>query len=176
VPTTQQTEEVPTQGGTNVVLPVTGSGTGVKLLYDRTYEMFSAPRGGKTGFANRFGVWADVAAWYYLLDMIPNYPETWDDGLIVNPPQYKQMYLFLGMKMVYFGWIQSLGVTYTHWTQEMVPTRCAVDISFSILPHYGDSPGRGTTGESSGDWASNQFGWSADWLADGQGAIGGDAD
>jgi hypothetical protein len=40
----------------------------------------------------------------------------------------------------YYGYIDSWDVTYTHWTQFMVPMRAAVDISFTLLPLPQDSP------------------------------------
>lgn len=35
--------------------------------------------------------------------------------------------------MRYYGYINSLSVQYTHWTQRMVPTRCVVSISMALL-------------------------------------------
>jgi hypothetical protein len=35
--------------------------------------------------------------------------------------------------MRYYGYISSLGVQYTHWTQRMIPTRCVVSIGMSLL-------------------------------------------
>lgn len=32
----------------------------------------------------------------------------------------------------YYGWINSMNIEYTHWTQNMVPVRCAVDISMNL--------------------------------------------
>jgi len=34
----------------------------------------------------------------------------------------------------YFGYISEWDVTYTHWTQWMVPMRCVIDITFTMLP------------------------------------------
>jgi hypothetical protein len=36
--------------------------------------------------------------------------------------------------ITYYGYIDSWSVEYTHFTQNMVPMRCVVDISFSFLP------------------------------------------
>lgn len=121
----------------------TGSSTSLKLLYDRTYELFSAPGTGQgKNLANRYGVYADVAAWYVFLGMLEEMPETWEDTLMEQPAQLKAAYLFVGPKLVYFGWVSGISVTYSHWTQNMIPSRCAVDVSFTILPHVGKSPRR----------------------------------
>ncbi len=120
-----------------------GSTTGVKLLYDRTYELFSPPKSGETGFANKYGVWADVAAWYVYLKMLPEMPSSWEDSMIVEPAQYQLSYLFVGPLMVFYGWVTGITVTYSHFTQNMVPSRCAVDVGFQILPHNGATPYKG---------------------------------
>jgi hypothetical protein len=143
VPTGDMTTQTPDTGGADFALAATNSSTSVKLLYDRTYELFSAPKGGKLGFANQYGVWADVAAWYYFFDMLPAYPTSWDDSILTGPMVAKEAYLFMGAKMVYFGRIDSMNVTYSHWTQEMVPARCAVDLGMTVLPHTGESPLQG---------------------------------
>lgn len=171
IPTPDQMEQVPDQAETNIDVPSVGSSTGVKLLYDRTYELFSSGKEGKTGFSNRFGVWADVAAWYYFCNMIPAYPDSWDDSMITSPPQYKPAYLFMGPRLVFYGWVNSLNVTYTHWTQDMVPARCAVDIGFTILPHSGDVPGRGV--KTTDQVAQEITGWAQDWVG---GLFGGGGD
>lgn len=113
-----------------------GSSASVKLLYDRTYELL----GNSNNFASKYGVWADVAAWYVLLGMIPEMPADWSDSLIVSPATIKTVYLFLGIRMVYYGWLTGINVTYSHWNQQMVPVRCAVDLQFELLPHKGTAP------------------------------------
>ena len=120
-----------------------GSTTGVKLLYDRTYEMFSGPKDDKDkSLANRLGVWADMAAWYKFLGMIDAMPTNWSDGIIAQPPQLFTSWLFVGPKLVYYGWVTGISVVYSHWTGDMIPVRGAVDVSFQILPYTGDAPER----------------------------------
>lgn len=123
--------------------PTIGSSVNIKLLYDRTYELFSAPREGRAGFANRYGVFADVAAWYTYMGMLEEMPTSWQNGMITRAPMLTLSYLFIGSRMVYYGWPASIGVTYSHWTQEMIPARCAVDIGFHLLPHTRSAPLRG---------------------------------
>lgn len=129
-----------------------GSATNVKLLYDRSYELFGPGVNGGKGFANRFGVYADVAAWYVLLGMLPEMPTNWETSIITDPPQPKMAYLFVGPKMAYYGRLAGANVTYSHWTQSMIPARCAVDIAFELLPHSGSAPLRKQIDEVSGGW------------------------
>jgi hypothetical protein len=144
--------------------PTIGSTTGVKLLYDRTYELFSPPKTGRLDFANKYGVWADVAAWYVYLGLLPEMPDSWENSLITDPPVLKNSYLFVGPKLVYYGWVTGINVTYSHWSMQMVPSRCAVDVSFQILPHTGATPIRnGMDADTAvGSWLSD--------LLDGSGA------
>lgn len=158
-------EQTPQNDVLDIAYPTVGSSTGVQLLYDRTYELFSAHTRGGANFANQYGVWADVAAWYTFVGMLKEMPTAWDDSLITGPPVYKTSYLFVGPKMAYYGWVSGIDVTYSHWTQDMIPSRCAVNVSFEILPHQGASPvqnsslraGEGLFGD----------GWLNDWLGGG---------
>lgn len=121
----------PTDDVASVDYVALGSSLSVQLLYDRTYEITS----GDGSFASRYGVYADVAAWYVMMGMLDAMPEGWQDTLISSPPIAKQAYLFLGMKMLYYGYLTSVSVTYSHWSANMVPVRCAVDLQMDLLPH-----------------------------------------
>lgn len=58
----------------------------------------------------------------------------------------------------FFGFITSYDVTVTHWTQYMVPMRCAIDVSFQLLPNpmAGQNPDKmiqpGTAGQNNPLW------------------------
>lgn len=125
-----------------------GSTASFKLLYDRTYELYDNPK--PNSLVGRFGVLADVAAWYTMLGMLPEMPTNWESAIITDPPQPKMAYLFMGPKMVYYGWLNGISVTYSHWTQRMVPVRCAIDVQMDLQPYQGDKPLRGQV-NSSGD-------------------------
>jgi hypothetical protein len=127
----------PTDDVMSIDYASTGSSLSVKLLYDRTYELVG---NASTNFATRYGVWADVAAWYVLLGMLPEMPADWKDSMIVAPATIKQVYLFLGLRMVFYGWLTGASVTYTHWNQQMIPVRCSVDLQMELLPHTGSAP------------------------------------
>lgn len=108
-----------------------GMSTNVTLLYDRTYEMVSPGN----SLAHRFGVWADVAAWYVFFGMLPGMPNGWKGSIIKNPMMVTTGYLFLGPRIVYYGLFNSISVTYSHFSQEMIPVRCAVNVGIDLLPH-----------------------------------------
>jgi hypothetical protein len=166
----QWTESPLQQEGTNDVTSpfYTGSGSqlSVKLLYDRTYELFSAPKDPKfKSTANLFGVWADVAAWYTYVGLLDDMPTTWDEGLIINAAQLIPSYLFIGPRLAYYGWPTSVNVTYSHWSQNMVPSRCAVDVGFQILPHQGTALSTISGWSSTSDMLFGDAG-AFDWLGD----------
>lgn len=139
-------EPLPSDGEHDPTSPFYSSVTGsasIKLLYDRTYELFSPPRNRDLeGLANRLGVYADVAAWYVFLGMLEEMPKDWKDTLLNRQPTYVASYLFMGNRQVYYGWVNSIHVTYSHWTQRMIPARCAIDIGFALIPHQGKAPNR----------------------------------
>jgi hypothetical protein len=161
-----QPAQKPPDSVTDPFYTMSASTTGVKLLYDRTYELFSAPASGSTGFANKYGVWADVAAWYVYMGMLPSMPKSWDDSIITSPATLVRSYLFVGPNMVFYGWPTGINVTYSHWTQNMIPQRCSVDIGFQIIPHTGAAPapvGGLITGNAKTDaessWLSEYYSW-----------------
>jgi hypothetical protein len=41
--------------------------------------------------------------------------------------------------MKYFGYVSSLSVSYTHWTQSMIPDRCAISIGMTLMANNGFS-------------------------------------
>jgi hypothetical protein len=58
---------------------------------------------------------------------------------------------FGGQNLIrYYGYISEWDVTFTHWTQWMVPMRCVIDITFNTLPpppvaNYNSTTGAGAT-------------------------------
>lgn len=159
VPTREQRETIDQGKGLRNFLATTGSSLSLQLLYDRTYELFSPPKAGKSNFANQFGVYADVAAWYTYLNMLEEMPTTWDESMITGPAVPRESFLFIGQRLVFYGWITGISVTYAHWNQHMVPARCSVGIQFTILPNQVTPPlpGYALRGNDGGN------GWARDW-------------
>lgn len=93
------------------------------------------------------GVLADIRALYRVVGMtdpIPGVQWTNDSNqsvtaTITGPMQQMPCYMMLAANMLdnvpyWYGYIDSLGITYTHFTQAMVPMRAQVDIEMTLLP------------------------------------------
>jgi hypothetical protein len=158
--------------GTAPLFASINSSLSVDLLFDRTYELWS-PR--VVNYATKLGVYADVAAFYQYLNMVPKSyngakeeslfseliqlinpfddPTPWETIYPQYPMRYQPSYLYIGPRLKYRGYIDNLSITYTHWSHKMVPQRCRVSISFQILPdpkvikgsQPSDAPFTGTT-------------------------------
>lgn len=105
---------------------------GLNLLFDRTYEVWE--RGNTV--AAKFGVHADVLAFYAYLDMIdPNFTtaSTWESLYPRSQVVRKNSYLYIGERLKYFGYITSLAIQYTHWAYDMVPSRAAIGVQFTVV-------------------------------------------
>jgi hypothetical protein len=41
----------------------------------------------------------------------------------------------VGQQLAYYGFVSEWTPTYTHWTANMVPIRCSIDVTFTMLPN-----------------------------------------
>lgn len=138
-----------------------GGSLSFSLLFDRTYEM-SDPKQRNT-YAGTYGVLADIHVLYNLVGMNANQivgqdatkkdPASSPDSrgvvgvmqmnpVIVNfgrPPEggFRDDNLPIMSRLRYFGYLTSLNVTYSHFTQRMMPSRCAVAISMQLMSAAG---------------------------------------
>jgi hypothetical protein len=124
----------PLDSGTyNVPLNSTVSAS---FLFDRTYETWDQSLANTP--AGRYGVMVDVYALYYMLGMVPD-PRALS-GPITGPMLMTPVRMYIGQDnsksntLNFYGWVSSVGISYTHFTQQMTPNRCAIDLSLSILP------------------------------------------
>ena len=132
--------------------------TNVQLYFDRTYETWDRSKRGTR--AGRFGVYADVLAFYQMLNIAPIERDTdiertswglkitetmWHNLYPVSPPTYTLAYLYIGDKLKFYGQIESLNVTYSHFTQKMVPNRGVVSLSLALLSDSSTKKARGKT-------------------------------
>ena len=119
------------------------------LLFDRTYETWDRAYNNKP--AGRQGVYADVLALYNIVGItapidLSAITEAGAEGAVgerqagkmetmtASPMVYTPVWVYFGGPLKYYGVITSLGVTYSHWTQNMIPSRCGVDVSVTLLP------------------------------------------
>lgn len=119
------------------------------LLFDRTYELWdSSYRFTDPGI---YGVMVDVNAFYNMLNInqLNTLSEPYRGGSIpVNPNQkYTTVVqgtmsavpldLYFGYRsagaLKYFGYISQFDVTYTHFSQKMVPMRCAINVGMVLM-------------------------------------------
>jgi hypothetical protein len=51
-----------------------------------------------------------------------------------GPMLYVPVHAVLGTSLSFYGVIQSMDVQYTHWTQDMIPSRGQVGVTIQMLP------------------------------------------
>lgn len=118
-------------GGAQANLPGQGQ-ISVDLLFDRTYEVWER----STTVAAKFGVHADVLAFYAFLGMIqPGFTvaSSWEDLYPASQIIRSDSFLYIGDRLKYYGYVTSLSVQYVHWSYDMVPTRAALSLGFNVL-------------------------------------------
>ena len=120
------------------------------LLFDRTYETWDHSPNSEL---RKWGVLTDIKAMYMLFGMYENLQtdSSSSTGFVVNsglldgadadqitptgPMQYRPVWAIFGPVTKYYGVITNFDVTYTHFTQMMVPNRCAVNFSMQLIPN-----------------------------------------
>lgn len=141
------------------------------LLFDRTYELWGQyetsgiPKqtpGPDNNNPAVYGVLADLYQMQQFTGMTMAYTPDGQlnhklsttsligrQGIMQQIPSY----VYFGGKknLAYYGYITEWDYTITHWTQYMIPMRCLVDISWTMLPPRGNittvSGGPGFSGE-----------------------------
>lgn len=122
---------------------------GFSLLFDRTYELWDIGYYGTD--AGTYGVMVDVNAFYNMLNInqqVTITPQQQIGGSVpFTATSYGQIVqgamsavpvdLYFGYKspgaLKYFGFVTQMDVTYTHFTQKMVPQRCAINVGFQVM-------------------------------------------
>jgi len=144
-------------GSTNVVAPIQQS-LSFSLLFDRTFELWGqydangiplalSPANVTLGAMNsaaQQGVNVDIRAMKQLTGQLSSLGAGGGNMTTKNPvlkqgPMFPcYTWLYFGNQtsdFFYYGYITDFNVTVTHWSQFMVPMRCAIDVDFSILPN-----------------------------------------
>jgi hypothetical protein len=115
------------------------------LLFDRTFELWDSSY--QDTLAGQFGVRVDVEAFYNLLGIntMDSSVTTRDNTgnksahVVQGPMTFTPVYLYFGNNsdnaLSYFGYITEIDITYTHFAANMVPIRCAVNVTFTVLPN-----------------------------------------
>lgn len=118
------------------------------LLFDRTFELWDS------SYANtlegKYGVMVDVNAFYNMLNINQQVTKTAAElggGNVAGNTSYSLVVqgvmsampvdLYFGYRSVgalkYFGYVTQLDTTFTHFTQKMVPQRCAINVGFTLM-------------------------------------------
>jgi hypothetical protein len=126
---------------------------------------------GVTADPTVYGVWADVFQFQFFTGMMLTATQGGGNtsatgvtvGNFAGSQGFQMMvpaYVYFGggiqSNIRYYGYISEWDVTFTHWTQWMVPMRAVIDISFTMLP----PPPRktSTTGSTGAGWAPTPSG------------------
>lgn len=120
------------------------------ILFDRTFELWGSVGQAKNSDVQKIGVDVDVRAMRQFCGMysgtkagaLPGNAGAGQavgtaGGLTQGIMEMVLGYVFFAAKgqgLSYYGYCDSWEVTYTHFTQEMIPMRCSVNISFTLLP------------------------------------------
>lgn len=136
------------------LLPLNAS-VSFSLLFDRTFEMWDMSYHGSN--VGSMGVLADVLILFGMVGITQVTNGSVDTSKPITVPgpgganlnvdsltgvmQYIPVYTYFGSawassynNLKYYGYINSIGVTWTHWSQDMIPMRCGVSISMTLLP------------------------------------------
>lgn len=118
------------------------------LLFDRTYELWDSSYVGTD--AGTYGVMVDVNAFYNLLNINQvnvNSPVSLATSEFAAQNKFALIVqgtmsaipidLYFGYQsagaLKYFGYVTEFDITYTHFTQKMVPQRCAINVGFQVM-------------------------------------------
>jgi hypothetical protein len=134
------------------------------LLYDRTYELWGSyksdghPR--RKGAANdpaTVGCMADIYQMQQFTGMTINYSTNGTlstslsntsfnghQGILQLIPSF--VHFGTGNVLGFYGYISEWSYQVTHFTQKMVPMRCVIDISWTMLPYTPTTTGTPNTG------------------------------
>lgn len=139
-------------------LTAAGGSLSFSLLFDRSYEM-SDPTQFNT-VEGTYGVMADIHVLYNLVG-INMKQQVWssatssdaastETGDVVGIMQMNPVWVHFNQarhrfadklpnmsRMSYFGYLSSVDISYTHFTQRMTPVRCAVAISMQLMSTVG---------------------------------------
>lgn len=137
----------------NLTVPLNQS-VEFSLLFDRTYELWqqydSIGLPLQSGVNNPAvsGVLVDIQAMEQFTGMNVAYSDgnttttSPTSGSLVGHQGIMQLipsYVYFGgnsaaLSLWYYGYISEWDVTVTHWTQYMVPMRCVINVTFTMLP------------------------------------------
>jgi len=129
---------------------ITGLSTSISftLLFDRTFEVWDSAYIGTQ--AGTYGCRVDIEAFYNLLGInqlkanvptvvVPKPGQTGKQNVVTQGPMLMApCNLYFGAQntgaLSYYGFVQEIDITWSHFTQTMTPVRAEVDVAFTALP------------------------------------------
>ncbi len=126
------------------------------LYYDRTYEIWNGAASGAQNDPAVIGVQADVLQFFQFTGMLSTASDTAalaasiPTGMMVAPMVMVYSWVYFGTnsgaangggssvnalqsQLAYYGYITSFTVNYTRFSGSMVPTQCAIDVTFTVV-------------------------------------------
>lgn len=126
----------------NLPIPLANS-LSFSLLFDRTFEVWqNQATAGTPGVTA--GVYDDVKILYGLIGVTAQVDspvfnssgqQQTQQVTVTGPMQMNECYFYFGgqASLSFYGIIMSASVTYTHWSIDMVPTRCTIALGVNLL-------------------------------------------
>ncbi len=113
----------------------TGTAIQFSLLFDRTYDLMEGVLPGSE--VGHSGVQVDIDTLYYITGMKTLKGDF--NRLIELPMVPNTVFVYFGGpdSLKFYGYFDSLNITYSHWTQFMVPIRAEASLSMQIYPPGG---------------------------------------
>lgn len=132
------------------------------LLFDRSYETWNNP----TSTAGQYGAYSDVRALYRMFKMVPDADQVGTE-LMNGYMNVTPVTVYFGGvtspgSLAYFGFVTDMAVDYTHWTHQMIPSRCVVNLGMQLYPsptaytEYELQPGGGAPPSATGTAAATK--------------------
>lgn len=148
----------------NLVIPMTQNSTWT-IMFDRTFELMGQGnnKGTNINDPSVAGVGVDVLQMMQFTGMLMNTggatASSGTSGVWPTVMQLVPAYAYFGgtgpNNVRYYGYINEWNVTYTHFTQNMVPQRCVVNVSWTMLPPPANVQ---TPSDSNTNWVRGGFG------------------
>jgi hypothetical protein len=119
------------------------------LLFDRSYELWDSSKlyGDALTWVPVYGVAYDIISLYKITGIATALSDITQIGTSTSdflkgkftthpagPMLWVPVYIVIGSTLSYYGVIQELDIQFTHFTQGMIPMRCQVGVTVTLLP------------------------------------------
>ena len=152
-------------GAAAVAIGVGSGSIAFRLLFDRTYEIAYGPNSSSPQDLRKVGVYADIAFLERVMGVVSPQTDPLGNQIFQAAQTVPVNFLFGGgygiaggvVGLKYVGYINSADITYTQFSENMVPQRCEVDISVTLMVGLDDVASSGGSLLSRGANAPSQI-------------------